>query len=162
MKSPSVPFPPQGHDHSGCIADALARAEAHCARHDLRLTPLRRRVLELIWADHRPVRAYDLLARLQQERQGAAPPTVYRALEFLREAGVIHRVDSQNAFIGCIAPEQPHDAELLICRGCGEVAELTEPLVTPQLGRQVDRIGFLPDTQTLEITGLCARCRGKQ
>ena len=71
------------HDHDACIADALSRADALCRQQGLRLTAIRRRVLELIWANHQPTKAYDLLAQINAERGNAAPPTVYRALDFL-------------------------------------------------------------------------------
>ena len=89
------------HDHDHCVANALAAAEQVCATRGLKLTPLRRRVLELVWAGHGPVGAYDLLQALAEgDARAVQPPTVYRALEFLREAGLVHRIDTLNAFIG--------------------------------------------------------------
>ncbi|MHA1109066.1 MAG: transcriptional repressor, partial [Alphaproteobacteria bacterium] len=93
-----APFRATGHDHKRCIAEALAAAEEICARQSVKLTDLRRRVLELIWDRHEPVRAYDLLDQLRAGRRSAAPPTIYRALDFLLEAGLIHRIESLNAY----------------------------------------------------------------
>ena len=94
------------HDHRVCVKDALEQATAICAKRGARLTPIRRRVLELIWASHKPSGAYDILEALSQESRGKriAPPTVYRALDFLLEQGLIHRLESLNAFIGCPHP----------------------------------------------------------
>ena len=93
-----------------------------CARErGVRLTPLRRRVLELVWGSHRAVKAYDLLAALGDAVGAAKPPTVYRALEFLMAQGLVHRIDSLNAFVGCPQPDHRHSAQFLICGGCGDV-----------------------------------------
>ena len=93
------------HDHSRCVAEALAEAEALCAKQGTRLTTLRKRVLELVWASHKPLGAYDILGVLSEEDgRRAAPPTVYRALDFLLENGLVHRIASLNAFIGCVHP----------------------------------------------------------
>ena len=99
-------FPDGGHEHQGCVADALARAEDVCRQRGARLTPLRRRVLELVWDSHRAVKAYDLLAALGETAGAAKPPTVYRTLEFLMEHGLVHRIDSLNAFVGCPQPRR--------------------------------------------------------
>src|SRR5918999_799750 len=107
------PFHP--HDHLSCIGDALDRAAVLCDQRGARLTPLRRRVLELVWRGHEPVGAYDLLAQMGR----AAPPTVYRALDFLIEQGLVHRIESLNAYVGCDRPEAAHASQFLICTDCG-------------------------------------------
>ena len=99
--APAGHAPAHAHDHKHCVEDALAAAERLCAAKDLRFTPLRRRVLELVWSSHKPVGAYALLDKLRNEDLGSAPPTVYRALDFLIENGLIHRIERMNAFIGC-------------------------------------------------------------
>jgi Fur family zinc uptake transcriptional regulator len=96
------------HDHEHCVEDALAAADKLCAEQGLRFTPLRRRVLELVWSSHKPVGAYALLDKLRSEDLGSAPPTVYRALDFLIEHGLIHRIERMNAFIGCSHPGETH------------------------------------------------------
>ncbi|RMD92342.1 MAG: transcriptional repressor, partial [Alphaproteobacteria bacterium] len=87
------------HDHRACAAAALARAEARCRESGLRLTPLRRRVLEILLESHRPLGAYDILARLRADGRPAQPPVAYRALDFLVAHGLAHRLHSLNAFL---------------------------------------------------------------
>ncbi|MEC9345647.1 MAG: Fur family transcriptional regulator [Pseudomonadota bacterium] len=154
-------FPAPSHDHDACIDDAVARAESVCAERGERLTPLRRRVLELVWENHRPSRAYDLLEKLQAERAGAAPPTVYRTLEFLQQLGLVHRIESLNAFVGCDGPDGSHAGEFLICEQCGAVAELAEPEVAAVVARAAARTGFRVRRQTVEAFGTCPDCAGR-
>ena len=151
-----------GHDHQSCRAEALAHAERICARRGARLTKLRRRVLELIWESHAPVGAYDLLRRLGQERGAAAPPTVYRALDFLLEHGLIHRIESLNAFVGCAVPVEAHAGQFLICRQCGTAAEMHDPRVIRAINRGAAELGFAVERRTVEVRGLCPGCRGAQ
>src|SRR5690606_29397539 len=101
------------HDHRRCIADALDAAERVCAGRGARLTELRRRVLELVWQSHRPVGAYPLLAALGRDGHAPAPPTVYRALDFLQAQGLVHRIESRNAYVGCPHPETDHTGQLM-------------------------------------------------
>ena len=98
-------FPKPGHDHDSCIADALRNADEICKSKGLRFTALRRRVLEIIWAKHEPTGAYDILEELSTNKARAAPPTVYRALNFLLKHGFVHKIESLNAFLGCVNPE---------------------------------------------------------
>ena len=102
----------------------LAAAEKLCADKGLRFTPLRRRVLELVWSSHKPVGAYALLDQLRDEDLGSAPPTVYRALDFLIENGLIHRIERMNAFVGCSHPGEAHRGFFLICGECGNAEEM--------------------------------------
>ena len=106
-----APFQPQNHDHRKCIDDAIAAAETRCARDGRSFTALRRQVLELVWSSHGPVGAYDLLDMLRAKRRNAAPPTVYRALEFLLQCGLIHRIESLNAYVGCGSPYEHHGGQ---------------------------------------------------
>ncbi len=154
-----VPFKKRAHDHRHCVDVALAEAQSACERRRLRLTPLRRRVLELVWRGHAPVKAYDILERLRREGRGAAPPTVYRALAFLLEAGLVHRIESLNAYVGCGGPGTPHIGQFLICRRCSTVAEIDAPAIARALVADARRLGFRADRQTVEIKGLCADCR---
>ncbi len=152
------PFRPSPHAHDECIDDALRVAEELCTRRGVRLTPLRRRVLELIWRRHEPVRAYDVLDRLRGERRGAAPPTVYRALDFLLGNGLVHRIESLNAYVGCIAPSGNHSGQFLICRDCGSVGELDDPAIARLVVRRAAAMGFEVERQTIEVSGLCPEC----
>ena len=155
-------FQDHRHDHSGCIDAALEAAERVCAERGVRLTTLRRRVLELVWRSHRPQKAYDLLEALRDEHQRAAPPTVYRALEFLHDEGLIHRIESLNAFIGCADPTRQHGGQFLICRHCGAVAELSDPDISEVLDRKAAALGFDVQCRTVELDGECPDCRGSQ
>ncbi|MFZ5580225.1 MAG: Fur family transcriptional regulator [Pseudomonadota bacterium] len=146
-------------DHEHCLHHALDQAETLCRSHGARLTPLRRRVLELVWANHEAVKAYDLLARLSTEDRTVKPPTVYRALDFLLEQGLIHRVDSLNAYVGCTHPHEPHNVRLLICTDCGHIAELASPTLDQALAHALAETGFKPTRAHLEIHGLCADCQ---
>ena len=151
--------PADDHDHAICIEDALAAAEAICAERGARLTELRRRVLELVWTSHEPVGAYDLLARLGGDGRKAAPPTVYRALDFLLDHGLVHRIESLNAFIGCPSPTSPHSGQFLLCTACGTATEITDTGIQAALAGAAARAGFRPTHVTLEVKGLCRHCQ---
>lgn len=157
--SEADPFPVTPHDHGRCVATALGEADAVCAGRGTRLTDLRRRVLELIWSSHAPIGAYQLMELLGKERGRVAPPTVYRALDFLTENGLVHRIESLNAFIGCPAPNTTHHAYFLICRDCRQVAEFDDAELSATLDRRVAEAGFAPDSERVEIVGTCAQCR---
>lgn len=155
------PFECTASLHRQCISSALEQAETICRRQQVRLTPTRRRVLELVWQQHRPVGAYDLLEQLQQ-RGRVAPPTVYRALDFLQQQGLIHRLESLNAFIGCTQPQRPHQGQFLICRSCRSLAEIADPNISRAINSSARQVGFIPLNQTVEVMGLCAGCRQKE
>lgn len=154
-------FPHAEHDHAACIAHALEAAEAECRRRGARLTHIRRRVLELVWQSHAPVGAYTLLERLGHEGFCAAPPTVYRALEFLMAHGLIHRIERLNAFAGCSRPGIPHAGSFLLCTGCGMAVELEDPAIDAALAAAAARLGFSLTGQTVEADGLCPDCLQK-
>jgi Fur family zinc uptake transcriptional regulator len=149
----------RGHDHKHCIEDAVSAAEKLCATKGLRFTPLRRRVLELVWSGHKPVGAYALLDQLRDEDLGSAPPTIYRALDFLIEHGLIHRIERMNAFIGCSHPGEAHRGFFLICGECGNAEELESTAVADSITASAGRRGFAARDMTLEVTGTCADCR---
>ena len=137
----------------------MAAAEKLCAARGLRFTPLRRRVLELVWSGHKPVGAYAVLDQLRDEDLGSAPPTVYRALDFLIEHGLIHRIERMNAFIGCSRPGEVHRGFFLICGQCGNAEELESAAVADTISASASRRGFAARDMTLEVTGTCADCR---
>lgn len=151
-------FPSEDHDHDVCRETVLATAEVICRRRGMRFTRLRRRVLELIWDEHRPVKAYELLDRLRGERAGAAPPTVYRTLDFLLQEGLIHRVESLNAYVGCGKPGHVHPVQLLVCRSCAAVAELADDDVARLLQHKAGQMGFQTDSAVVELEGVCPQC----
>lgn len=150
-----------GHDHGRCVDAALDQARAICAARGVRLTELRRRVLELVWRDHTAVKAYDLLRDLGRESGAAAkPPTVYRALEFLIEQGFVHRLESLNAYVGCPVPGRDHAGQFLICDRCGTVDEFSAPAVSAAIADRAADLGFAVGQETIEVRGTCQVCRG--
>jgi Fur family zinc uptake transcriptional regulator len=152
-------FPLPHHDHGVCVRGALDAAEAECRRRGARLTEVRRRVLELVWGSHRPVGAYALMEALADGGRAAAPPTVYRALEFLLAHGLVHRIERLNAFVGCSHPGAPHAGQFLLCTRCGTAAELDDPAVDQSVAAAAARLGFSVARQTVEVEGLCPACR---
>lgn len=140
------------------ITAQLDRAAAACARDGADLTALRRSVLGLVLEADGPVTAYQLLDRLRKIRKGAVPPTVYRALEFLLEHGLIHRLERLNAFIPCAETGHRHVAQFLICRECGSVAEIEDQAAARALVHAAERKGFRARDTVVEIEGTCAAC----
>nr|WP_275424725.1 Fur family transcriptional regulator [Marinobacterium sediminicola] len=148
-----------GHDHQHCIDQALQQARQLCRERQQRLTPVRELVLKLIWQSHQPIGAYELLPALAEAGFNSAPPTVYRALEFLQEQGLVHRIASLNAFVGCPHPEQSHQGCFLICRQCHSTSELDAAPVRASLEQSAHAVGFVIEQETVEVTGLCPNCQ---
>ncbi|WP_180174583.1 MULTISPECIES: transcriptional repressor [unclassified Acinetobacter] len=150
------------HDHHN-IATRLAEAESLCATTGARLTPLRKEVLELILNASGPMGAYDLLAKIKSESdRPAAPPTVYRTLDFLLEKGLIHRLTSINAYIPCCHPREGHQAAFLICTECKNVTEASAQGLLKQLDELSASDQFTAHHSIIEISGICQQCRNKQ
>lgn len=150
--------PFRSHDHQHCLDEAIRQAEQRCRSRGERFTRLRKQILEMIWSSHEPVKAYDLLDRLKAVHPGSAPPTVYRALDFLLDAGLIHRIESLNAFLGCGVPGSGHSGQFLICRRCGSVAELNDDRAINELHDMAGALKFRVDNMVIEIYGTCERC----
>ena len=147
------------HDHDHCASDALSRAEAVIADRGLRLTPVRRRTLEILLEDHRALGAYDVLNRLAAEGFGNQPPVAYRALEFLQEQGLAHRIRRLNAFTACMHPGEAHAPCFLICRSCNVVSEAPAAPVLAALQAAADASGFQIERSNIEALGLCPSCQ---
>lgn len=147
------------HDHAHCASDALVRAEALVAEKGLRLTPVRRRVLEILLEAHRALGAYDVLTRLAAEGFGNQPPVAYRALDFLEEQGLAHRIRRLNAFTACMHPGETHAPAFLICRGCDAVAEAPAAPVLVALEAAAADTGFVIERSNIEALGLCPACQ---
>ena len=161
-KKSSAPaiFPEPGHDHGRCASDAIAHAEAICAARSERLTPIRRAVLEALLASHQPLGAYELIDRLAETGGRPAPVTIYRALDFLREQGLVHRIESRNAFIACVHNHASGDPVVfLICEQCGAVGEAASAAVAATIKTASRTAGFTPKTPVIEISGICAHCK---
>lgn len=151
------------HDHQHCIRSALQSAHEICQQRGVRLTELRRNVLEFIWQNHRPISAYDILPQLAECGFNSSPPTVYRALDFLLECGLIHRISSLNAYIGCSYPHQEHAIGFFVCQQCGIAEELSPSLMDTldqQLSTSLDQqLGAEVKQHTMEVTGICRQCQ---
>jgi Fur family transcriptional regulator, zinc uptake regulator len=141
----------------------LDTAAKVCAAQGAQLTALRRHVLALILDADAPLTAYQLLDRLKETRKGAAPPTIYRALDFLLERRLIHKVERLNAFVPCVeggsgSSGHEHAAQFLICRQCGTVTEIDDRAAANALEHAAEREGFHPRRAVVEIEGTCAAC----
>jgi len=144
-----------GHDHKKCVSEALSTAEHLCVVRGVQLTPIRHQVLELIWDSHK---AYELLDRIKPLQNAAKPATIYRALDFLIEQGLIHRVESLNAFVGCSCSGHQHEQLLLICKRCNEVEERPATEVMQALSQEFDQAGFIVHSKAIEVHGICVKC----
>ncbi|HEX5757136.1 MAG TPA: transcriptional repressor [Arenimonas sp.] len=142
------------HDAPGFVH----AVEQACTERGLRLTPLRAQVLALLAEAGKPVKAYDLLDAMKTANGSSAPPTVYRALDFLLEQGFIHKLESVNAFVACHHPQVRHSVPFLICDRCHAAIELEDERIPALLDAQARALGFTPRAQSLEVHGLCARC----
>jgi Fur family transcriptional regulator, zinc uptake regulator len=152
-------FPAPDHDHDSCASTAIMHAEEFCAARGQRLTPMRRQVLQALLASHKPLGAYEIIERLAQGGR-LAPITVYRALDFLIGNGLVHRIESRNAFLACA---HDHDSAatvaFLICERCGAVGEIPAASMAQSLGAAATAAGFAPKISVVEITGMCAHCQ---
>ena len=148
----------RAHEHDGCVERGVTTAEELCAAKSLRLTAARRRVLEILLAEHKALGAYEVLAKLSENGEPAHPPAAYRALDFLVENGLAHKVERLNAFIACSDPHDGHRPVFLICRDCRSVAEATDTNNDNALRGMAERIGFQIENSSVELVGLCPGC----
>ncbi len=156
---PQVIFPAPDHDHGRCATAAIAHAEELCTARAQRLTPMRRHVLQALLASHRPLGAYEIIERLADPGR-PAPITVYRALDFLRDNDLVHRIESRNAFVACVHNHAGDDIVVfLICERCGAVGEAPGGAVAEALKASSRAVGFAPKSPVIEIAGICGHCR---
>lgn len=148
------------HDHGHCCDDVLARAERLAVARGARLTPVRRRVLQILLEEHRALGAYDVLERLAAEGFGNKPPVAYRALEFLVEQGLAHRIRRLNAFAACMHPGESHAPAFFICKTCASLAEAPAAEVRQAMDHAAAAIGFAIERVNIEALGLCPSCKG--
>jgi len=160
MNSVKPAFPAPDHDHGRCTADGIAHAMRICEARAQKFTPIRRQVLEALLSSHRPLGAYEVIDTLAQSMARPAPITVYRALDFLMANGLVHRIESRNAYLACA---HDHDAAamvaFLICDRCGSVGEIPAAPVAQSLNAAARATGFAPKLSVVEITGTCAHCQ---
>jgi Fur family zinc uptake transcriptional regulator len=161
VMNPSKPaFPAPDHDHGRCAAEAITHAEGVCAARGQKFTPIRRQVLGALLASHRPLGAYEIIDELAKTMARPAPITIYRALDFLMENGLVHRIESRNAFLACA---HNHDetsvVAFLICESCGSVGEISAASLARSFNEAARSTGFAPKLSVVEITGTCAHCQ---
>ncbi len=157
--TPTVGF--DAHDHSHCVADTLASVEAQCAAEGLRLTPVRRKVLEILLQEHKALGAYTVLDLLRDAGFGSQPPVAYRALDFLVKHGFVHKIERLNAFIACVHPGEIHAPAFMICRKCDLVAEASSSAANSALDAAATASGFQIERTVVEAEGLCPACVDK-
>lgn len=156
----TVAFPAHDHNHGSCEADLLDRASHMFEAKGMKLTELRRRVLEEIAGSHQALGAYDILERLSAKGPRLAPISVYRAIEALHGAGLVHRLESRNAFFACHAHHDPaRDQVFLACERCGQVAEIAGEQVFSAMHALVEKAAFQVRRTVTEITGTCQACQ---
>lgn len=146
----------------GMTARSLQSAERLCRNKGLAFTALRKQVYELVAAQSSPVSAYELLDALKTERHNAAPVTVYRALDFLLQAGLVHRIDALHAYTACEAESADHGGMLLVCDSCRQITELENPGLEQQITKTALDHQFHTAHHLIEIRGLCSDCSGHQ
>ena len=156
MPTPDLAF--EHHDHSHCASATLKRAEAVAQDRGARLTPVRKRALEILLEAHRAMGAYEVLDRLSEEGFGKQPPVAYRALEFLVENGLAHRIRRLNAFTACMHPGESHAPVFLICSTCNSVLEAAADPVRAALNEAAQAHGFAIERANIEAVGFCPAC----
>ncbi len=149
------------HNHERCVEHALSSVEARCADKGLRLTPVRRKVLELLLQEHRALGAYAILDLLREAGFGSQPPVAYRALDFLSEHGFVHKIERLNAFVACAHPGESHSPAFMICRLCDAVAEAQSTPAKGVLGEAARAAGFQIEKTVVEAEGVCPACSDK-
>lgn len=155
----TMTFPGPQHNHAECTADLISRAERTCERRGSRLTHQRRDVLSCVAQSHSAAGAYDIIERMAKRGPRPAPITVYRALDFLLAHGLVHKIESRNAFVACSHTHDGEPTALLICEKCGTVAELDVPGALAGLKSAAESQGFLANAAVIEMSGVCAPCR---
>jgi len=148
----------QPHNHQLCMTETLLSAEKICMDKGVRLTAIRRRILELICLSHKAIGAYELLDLFREDDLKAKPVTIYRALDFLMEVGLVHKVESLNAFIGCLQAEKKHQTVILICDDCKNAYELEADSVYKTIFSMSKKVQFTPGLLNIELHGLCFSC----
>lgn len=135
-------------------------AETKCAEAGERLTPARLTAYAELLGSDRPLSAYELIARLEKrEKRKIAPLTVYRHLDFLIRVGLVHRLESKQAYLACDHPEHTHESQYLVCSSCGRTDELESRQISKLLDKLTDQQGFVPMNSVVEVTGWCSDCK---
>ena len=156
-------FPDPAHDHAPCLADMLSRAELLFKNKQLKLTPLRRLVLQEVAGSHTAIGAYDVLDRLARKgERRLAPISVYRALDSLVAVGMVHRLESRNAFFACHVSHAGDRRQIVLaCDSCEAVAEVPGEQVFVDITAAALTTGFQPSRALVEVIGRCRRCQAR-
>ncbi len=159
MAEETRPFPGHNHNHDDCVADLLVAAEKICKDKNIKLTPLRHRVLEIVAQSHKAIGAYDIIERIGENEKRPAPITIYRVLDFLTEHGFVHRLSSLNAFVTCSHLDLDHEPNFLICEECGAIGELATGVAEETLKQEAQNAGFEAKRAMIEVLGRCPSCQ---
>ncbi len=160
-KAPS--FPTRDHDHGACVADALGRAKNRCLEQGIKWTALREQVFQHVTASHKPVSAYDLIESLAKDGKRLAPVSIYRILDVLQAAGIVHRLESRNAFFACMTGhERGRQTVTFVCNECEYVTEAEAPEAYRAIGEVSAAAHFHPLSTVVEVNGTCAECHGRR
>jgi Fur family transcriptional regulator, zinc uptake regulator len=151
-------FPGTNHDHAQCKKELILRAEAICRGRGSRLTDQRRDILACVAEGHAAMGAYDIIEKMAKRGVRHAPVTIYRALEFLTDHGLVHKIECRNAYVACSHAHQGKPAALLICEKCGVVAEVDAPEMAHTISKKARGLGFRPRQTVMELMGTCQNC----
>lgn len=153
-------FPKPGHDHGSCVEEAIARAKRVCEARGIRLTALREAVLRVLTGSHKALGAYEIIDRMNAQGRRLAPISVYRIIEVLVDAGLVHRLESRNAYFACLSRHKDSASMvILLCEACNRVAEAEAPEAWGAIKAITQDNGFAVSATVLEIQGQCPDCR---
>ncbi len=140
------------------LATNMKNIEEYCKSNSLKLTPVRRKVYELLLEQQRGLGAYRILDLLRDSGFKSQPPVAYRALDFLVEIGFVHRIESQNSFFACTRPGEHHSPVFMICKKCESVSEATSSTSMSELSNSLKETGFEMEQTVIEAAGVCSSC----
>src|SRR5208337_5246992 len=159
LRQKAASFPARDHDHGVCVQDALGRARTRCLELGIKWTALREQVFRHVARSHKPVSAYDLIESLTEEGKRLAPVSVYRILDVFQGAGLVHRLESRNAFFACMTEHASGPQTItLVCEGCDRVIEADAPDAFRVIGLATRTSGFRARHVVIEVGGVCADC----
>ena len=159
IRQKAASFPARDHDHGVCVQDALGRARTRCLELGIKWTALREQVFRHVARSHKPVSAYDLIESLAKEGKRLAPVSVYRILDVFQSAGLVHRLESRNAFFACMTEHASAPQTItLVCEGCERVIEADAPDAFRAIGAATQTSGFRARNVVIEVGGTCADC----
>ena len=146
------------HNHANCTAELISRAELTCAKRGTRLTEQRKDVLSSVAESHSAVGAYEIIERMASGGVRPAPITIYRALDFLLDHDLVHKIESRNAYVACSGSHANNQPTLLICDRCGIVDEVIEPATNSSLQSTAATKHFAINKTVIELSGICNQC----